>query len=196
MFAAFDTNHPAMHDYVLLKIELKRSRAALKAQPAPTEAFGKPFDPKDETIKRLQGLIAAYEQIIAGHEARDKRAIKYANSAQIAPTEAQGEDSARLALMEMPAMNPECGCQECNLQMIGRMMFICKLCGDKRCPHVANHVNPCQDRARASAETGGVNVQPPYPEGDVVGACVCGSWPGGKCLKCPWIPAETGGVKS
>lgn len=24
-----------------------------------------------------------------------------------------------------------------------------------------------------------------YPEGDVVGPCVCGSWPGGKCLKCP-----------
>jgi hypothetical protein len=26
-----------------------------------------------------------------------------------------------------------------------------------------------------------------YPEGDVVGACICGSWPGGKCLKCPRI---------
>ena len=22
---------------------------------------------------------------------------------------------------------------------------------------------------------------------DVVGPCVCGSWPGGKCLKCPWV---------
>lgn len=31
--------------------------------------------------------------------------------------------------------------------------------------------------------------QLPYPEGEVVGACVCGSWPGGECLKCPWIPA-------
>ena len=32
-------------------------------------------------------------------------------------------------------------------------------------------------------------VQEPvaYPEGDVVGPCVCGSWPGGKCLKCPRI---------
>ena len=28
---------------------------------------------------------------------------------------------------------------------------------------------------------------PAYPEGDVVGPCVCGSWPGGKCLKCPWV---------
>jgi hypothetical protein len=27
----------------------------------------------------------------------------------------------------------------------------------------------------------------PYPEGDVVGPCICGSWPGGKCLKCPRI---------
>ena len=25
---------------------------------------------------------------------------------------------------------------------------------------------------------------PPYPEGEVVSPCVCGSWPGGKCLRC------------
>jgi hypothetical protein len=37
-----------------------------------------------------------------------------------------------------------------------------------------------------------------YPEGDVVGPCVCGSWPGGKCLKCPRVeqaekpPKESG----
>lgn len=30
---------------------------------------------------------------------------------------------------------------------------------------------------------------PAYPEGEVVGACVCGSWPGGRCFKCPWVPA-------
>jgi hypothetical protein len=36
-------------------------------------------------------------------------------------------------------------------------------------------------------------VQEPaaYPEGDVVGPCVCGSWPGGKCLKCPRITQPT-----
>lgn len=26
---------------------------------------------------------------------------------------------------------------------------------------------------------------PDYPEGDVIGPCICGSWPGGKCLRCP-----------
>lgn len=26
---------------------------------------------------------------------------------------------------------------------------------------------------------------PDYPLGQVVGACICGSWPGGECLKCP-----------
>ncbi len=25
---------------------------------------------------------------------------------------------------------------------------------------------------------------PDYPTGDVFGACICGSWPGGKCLRC------------
>lgn len=29
---------------------------------------------------------------------------------------------------------------------------------------------------------------PPYPEGEVVGPCVCGSWPGGKCLRCRVVP--------
>ena len=35
--------------------------------------------------------------------------------------------------------------------------------------------------------------QPPYPEGIVVGPCVCGSWPGGECLRCPWgsVPTST-----
>jgi hypothetical protein len=32
---------------------------------------------------------------------------------------------------------------------------------------------------------------PAYPEGDVIGACICGSWPGGKCLKCQWIAVPT-----
>lgn len=26
---------------------------------------------------------------------------------------------------------------------------------------------------------------PEYPEGEVVGPCICGSWPGGACFKCP-----------
>lgn len=29
---------------------------------------------------------------------------------------------------------------------------------------------------------------PPYPKGPVIGPCVCGSWPGGECLKCPVVP--------
>lgn len=28
---------------------------------------------------------------------------------------------------------------------------------------------------------------PAYPSGKVVGPCVCGSWPGGKCFKCKLI---------
>ena len=28
---------------------------------------------------------------------------------------------------------------------------------------------------------------PPYPVGNVVGPCVCGSWPGGACLQCEVI---------
>jgi hypothetical protein len=28
---------------------------------------------------------------------------------------------------------------------------------------------------------------PPYPRGQIIGPCVCGSWPGGPCFKCPLI---------
>lgn len=33
---------------------------------------------------------------------------------------------------------------------------------------------------------------PAYPDGEVVGPCVCGSWPGGKCLRCPVTPNDPG----
>lgn len=40
--------------------------------------------------------------------------------------------------------------------------------------------------------------RPAYPEGHVDGPCVCGSWPGGPCLKCEWREAapapEAGGL--
>lgn len=29
------------------------------------------------------------------------------------------------------------------------------------------------------------NLDPAYPRGIVNGACICGSWPGGECLRCP-----------
>jgi hypothetical protein len=32
---------------------------------------------------------------------------------------------------------------------------------------------------------------PEYPIGEVVGPCVCGSWPGGECFKCPLVPCST-----
>lgn len=37
-----------------------------------------------------------------------------------------------------------------------------------------------------AADISGAFVAPPYPEGRVVGPCVCGSWPGGGCLRCAW----------
>lgn len=30
---------------------------------------------------------------------------------------------------------------------------------------------------------------PDYPTDTVVGPCICGSWPGGECLKCPPVAA-------
>ena len=44
-----------------------------------------------------------------------------------------------------------------------------------------------QLKAAASTQQGGERL--PYPDGIVTGPCVCGSWPGGECLRCEWKPA-------
>jgi len=59
-------------------------------------------------------------------------------------------------------------------------------------------VEQALDKKAENARELGLDYEPAqqepvaYPEGDVVGPCICGSWPGGKCLKCPRIttPAQ------
>ncbi|RRW89168.1 Lar family restriction alleviation protein [Pandoraea apista] len=46
--------------------------------------------------------------------------------------------------------------------------------------------------ARISGQAPEAPGMSPYPAG-VVGACVCGSWPGGECLKCTVLPAKIDG---
>lgn len=43
--------------------------------------------------------------------------------------------------------------------------------------------------AHGQPEQCGHAERPPYPTGPVLAWCVCGSWPGGNCLRCEWIPA-------
>ena len=38
----------------------------------------------------------------------------------------------------------------------------------------------------------GWKLIPDYPEGHVIGPCICGSWPGGPCLKCPPFKEKAG----
>lgn len=52
----------------------------------------------------------------------------------------------------------------------------------------AEFLGVADDEAMPSSATQAAG-RPEYPVGEVVGPCVCGSWPGGECLKCEWIPA-------
>lgn len=92
MCAAFDTNHPAMHDYVLLKMELKRSRAALKAQPAPNKEQGGKLL---ELFKHTLGSLAVYSCAEAERIGKLYRET-LGNTSNNSSSSAQGEDSARL----------------------------------------------------------------------------------------------------
>jgi hypothetical protein len=38
---------------------------------------------------------------------------------------------------------PDCGCWECDVDEHGRRMFVCEVCGNKRCPHATDHRNSC-----------------------------------------------------
>lgn len=46
----------------------------------------------------------------------------------------------------------------------------------------------------AQAAQSSSTATPEYPKGEVVGPCVCGSWPGGECLKCQQMAARAGGA--
>jgi len=35
-----------------------------------------------------------------------------------------------------------------------------------------------------------------YPAGDVTGPCVCGSWPGGECLRCDVTDAAAAAIRA
>lgn len=47
---------------------------------------------------------------------------------------------------------PGCACRSCNPYMVGRMMFICPACGDKRCPNSADHRNGCPSHSPVGAK--------------------------------------------
>ncbi len=46
------------------------------------------------------------------------------------------------------------------------------------------------DSAASALSAGLGGTVPPHPDGDVAGPCVCGSWPGGKCFRCPVVDAD------
>lgn len=59
----------------------------------------------------------------------------------------------------------------------------CVTCGAPKGEWLVDAVNMSQERVDETTK----REHEPYPEGDVVGPCICGSWPGGKCLKCKRI---------
>ena len=45
---------------------------------------------------------------------------------------------------DYPSYYPRCGCRTCRPNKLGDMrMIVCRICGNKRCPHANNHENKC-----------------------------------------------------
>lgn len=50
-------------------------------------------------------------------------------------------------------MSDDCKCEKCisdrgdtwgnGIPLIGSIMILCQICGNKRCPHATDHNNPC-----------------------------------------------------
>lgn len=52
-------------------------------------------------------------------------------------------DAAIRALSAQPGAQKDCSCAACRPHRVEMRMILCEVCGDKRCPHAADHRNPC-----------------------------------------------------
>ncbi len=52
-------------------------------------------------------------------------------------------DVARAALSAQPGAQKGCNCATCRPHSVEMRMILCETCGDKRCPHAADHRNEC-----------------------------------------------------
>ena len=49
----------------------------------------------------------------------------------------------RAALSAQPGAQKGCNCAKCRPHSVEMRMILCEVCGDKRCPHAADHRNEC-----------------------------------------------------
>jgi len=74
-------------------------------------------------------------------------------------------------------------CKKCGLgPCIADRVQPAQQCQYPKCSYPCPDLPDCRDAEQPAQPVA-------YPEGDIVGPCICGSWPGGKCLKCPRITA-------
>jgi hypothetical protein len=64
-----------------------------------------------------------------------------------------------------------------------RMAKECQLIGMR--PHLDGIYEKALERFAALVAAAEREKFIDYPKGEVCGPCICGSWPGGDCLRCP-----------
>ena len=64
-----------------------------------------------------------------------------------------------------------------------RMARECQLIGMR--PHLDGIYEKALERFAALVAAAEREKFIDYPKGEVCGPCICGSWPGGDCLRCP-----------
>lgn len=63
----------------------------------------------------------------------------------------------RAALSVQPgALRTGCNCATCRLHNVEMRMILCEVCGDKRCPHAADHRNKCTSHPKQHNDGGAV----------------------------------------
>jgi hypothetical protein len=117
------------------------SERATAGNAAPTEAAGIP----KRAWSKEADMMESWAATTAPGDLSDARINEIADTTP--QTGAWLTDFARAIAREVLASNasavPGCACRACTPHMVGRMMFICATCGDKRCPHAADHRDAC-----------------------------------------------------
>ena len=60
----------------------------------------------------------------------------------------------RAALSAQPGAQKNCNCATCRPHSVEMRMILCEVCGDKRCPHAADHRNECKSHPKQHNDGG------------------------------------------
>ncbi|WP_313694725.1 hypothetical protein [Achromobacter mucicolens] len=133
----------------LTQVTMKKHEPSLAAKgfrPVPLYAA-----PQASEADPLQGaadwLMRAFEPPLSASDLARQLVIGYNRATRLRDA----------ALSAQPGAQKNCNCATCRPYSVEMRMILCEVCGDKRCPHAADHRNECTSHPKQHND-GGAHV--------------------------------------